>query len=92
MTRKSSVPKAASAAQTTRSPQPPKKGAKPTVAIPKRIRELALQLIGTDRGADAWLTMPNPELSGQTPAELIAQGRADVVENFIEGNLHGNFG
>ena len=63
-----------------------------SVAIPKRIRELAVQMIGTERGADAWLAMRNPELRDRTPIELIADSQAEVVENFIEANLSGNFG
>jgi uncharacterized protein (DUF2384 family) len=60
--------------------------------IPKSIRELVLEMIGTERGADAWLAMPNPELGGRTPSELIAAGQTAVVEQFVQANLHGNFG
>ena len=64
----------------------------PVVAVPEHIRALARQLLGTDRGADAWLTDKNPELDGRAPTELIAAGQADVIERFLEGNLAGNYG
>jgi uncharacterized protein (DUF2384 family) len=58
----------------------------------RRIQDLALQLIGTDRGRDKWLERPNPELGGASPNDLIAAGRGDLVENFIEANLNGDGG
>jgi hypothetical protein len=73
-------------------PHPAANGGQTAVAIPKRIRDLAFQLIGTERGAEAWLAMRNPELGNQTPAELIAAGQSEMVESFIQANLSGNFG
>ena len=56
------------------------------------IRTLAVQVFGTETGADFWMTRPNPELGGRTPDDLIAAGHAEVVKNFLEGILEGVYG
>ncbi|MBX9624320.1 MAG: MbcA/ParS/Xre antitoxin family protein [Gemmataceae bacterium] len=56
------------------------------------VRTLAVRVFGTERAADAWLDLPNPELGGKTPRKLVESGRAEVVEDFLNAALAGNFG
>jgi hypothetical protein len=56
------------------------------------IRDLALRLIGTDHGRDYWMSHPNAELNGKSPQELIDGGRADIVEQYLDAALEGDFG
>ncbi|MBX9582048.1 MAG: MbcA/ParS/Xre antitoxin family protein [Gemmataceae bacterium] len=53
---------------------------------------LAFRVFGTKRGADFWMTRPNPELGGKTPERLVAAGRADIVKEFLQATLEGDFG
>lgn len=64
----------------------------PYSALLQRVRELALEMIGTTHGRDFWMKHPNPELGGQSPEGLIVAGRGDVVEKFLQANLTGDFG
>lgn len=59
---------------------------------PSDIRDLALKAFGTPRAADFWMDRPNPELGGATPNQIISGGRAQVVKDFLEGLIAGNFG
>ena len=56
------------------------------------IRDLALRLFGTDRAADHWMDRPNPEFGGQTPTQLIQTGRGQVVNDFLDACLAGEYG
>ena len=56
------------------------------------IRVLAAKVFGTDRGADAWMDRPNPELGGKTPRKLVESGRAEVVRDFLAATREGDFG
>lgn len=56
------------------------------------IRALAIEVIGTTRGADFWLAHPNAELGNQSPNELIARGRAGVIRDFLAGLSAGSYG
>jgi uncharacterized protein (DUF2384 family) len=56
------------------------------------IRALAFQTFGTPQAVDFWMIRPNPELSGQSPEDLINAGRAQVVKEFLESLLAGDFG
>ena len=57
-----------------------------------RIRCLAYRLIGTDNGCDFWMTRPLVELRGKTPQEMINQGHADVIEQYLRSALEGDIG
>lgn len=35
--------------------------------------------LGSDEAADRWMTSPHARLEGRTPAQLVADGRADEV-------------
>jgi uncharacterized protein (DUF2384 family) len=56
------------------------------------LTDLARQVFGTPKAADFWMDRPNPELAGATPNQLITAGRAQVVKDFLEGILAGNYG
>jgi uncharacterized protein (DUF2384 family) len=65
----------------------------PTTPSPMdEIRDLAFQVFGTIPAVDFWMKRPNPELGGQTPQDLIATGHANVVKEFLESLLEGDFG
>ena len=36
-------------------------------------------VLGSDGAADSWMTSPNDEMNGSTPAQLVNQGRTDEV-------------
>jgi uncharacterized protein (DUF2384 family) len=54
--------------------------------------DLAHRVFGTQKAADFWMDRPNPELAGETPNGLVATGRAQIVKDFLEGILTGNYG
>lgn len=56
------------------------------------IHDLALKAFGTSKATDFWMNRPNPELGGATPNQLISSGKAQVVKDFLEGLIAGNFG
>jgi len=56
------------------------------------IRDLAFRVIGTNHGRDYWMTIPSAELGGKTPEELIRDGKADIVERYLNAALEGDFG
>jgi uncharacterized protein (DUF2384 family) len=56
------------------------------------IRALALKVFGTPQGADFWMDRSNPELGGAKPNDLISAGQAQVVKEFLESLLEGDFG
>jgi len=61
----------------------------PDPRLVRRIQKLAFRMIGTEPGRDFWLTRPNPELGGSSPADLIAAGHGEVVERYLRANLNG---
>jgi uncharacterized protein (DUF2384 family) len=72
--------------------QTPPAGAPMNTPSHADIRDLALKVFGTPQGADFWMERPNPELGGAKPNELISAGRAQVVKEFLESLLEGDFG
>ena len=56
------------------------------------VRDLAFELIGTDRGRDFWMNQPNTEFEGKSPQELIDDGRGEIVEHFLCAALVGEYG
>jgi uncharacterized protein (DUF2384 family) len=55
------------------------------------LQDLARQVFGTQKAADFWMNRSNPELAGKTPNDLIATGQAQIVKDFLEGILAGNY-
>lgn len=53
---------------------------------------LARQVFGTQKAAAFWMERPNPELAGAAPKELVTDGRAQIVKDFLEGILAGSYG
>lgn len=67
--------------------------APPTSALSlEDLRALAKQVFGTESAAGFWLDDPNPELDGDTPRQLIDDNRGQIVKDFLDGILAGNYG
>lgn len=58
----------------------------------RRIVALAEKVSGSRKKALAWINRPIAEFDNQTPAELVANGRADVVFAYIESLSSGATG
>jgi len=56
------------------------------------VRDLALQVFGTDQAVDFWMKNPNAEFHGQSPNDLIACGHTDQVKDYLESLFAGDFG
>jgi DNA-binding response OmpR family regulator len=54
-------------------------------------RSLAIltQLLSTKESVLAWMNSPHPDLGGQTPVQLVLEGRAQVVTDLLEAALAG---
>jgi DNA-binding response OmpR family regulator len=54
-------------------------------------RSLAIltQLLSTKESVLAWMNSPHPDLGGQTPLQLVLEGKAQVVTDLLEAALAG---
>ena len=59
------------------------------LAVFQRIATALLHMLGSAQNSRIWLNAPNPELSGQTPVELITVGKGVIVAELLEDVLLG---
>lgn len=60
--------------------------------VQRKIENLAIQLIGSEKAVRRWFELPSPDLGNKTPREILASGNGSLLEWHIRSSINGEFG